>query len=289
MNMMRRPTAMQVSPLALLTLAACGGSGGGGAPVSSPAPTTDANGNVVKGPLQNSWVYIDYLNDGIEYNLATLASRFGAGETDVDKTDATGAYSLTFDASLGAYQVVAVTDGNTIDTSSGAVLSGVTLKAPSNATVVTPTTTLMSEGSLTAAQVAEVLGLPDGVDPLTYNAFDTSAAGYNAQTALAVEKASQQIMSAITAFAGAVEGAGASEADAFSAALKSVATVVQAKAAKLTDATASSADKTLDFTNAADLLLVQNAVSAEVTNNTTLSTTVKRTAIMGHRNGCDIA
>ena len=36
MNMMRRPSAMHLSPLAILTLAACGS--GGGAPVSNGAP-----------------------------------------------------------------------------------------------------------------------------------------------------------------------------------------------------------------------------------------------------------
>ena len=63
MNMIRRPSAMQVSPLALLTLAACGGSGGGGsggAPVSSGTPNVSVGGNVVKGPLSNALVFLNY-------------------------------------------------------------------------------------------------------------------------------------------------------------------------------------------------------------------------------------
>ncbi|MDO7621943.1 MAG: hypothetical protein MUQ98_01720, partial [Loktanella sp.] len=57
------------------------------------------------------------------------------------------------------------------DASSGAVLEGVTLKASSGATVVTPATTLMKEGNLTAAQVAKVLGLADNIDPTTFNPY----------------------------------------------------------------------------------------------------------------------
>jgi hypothetical protein len=33
----------------------------------------------------------------------------------------------------------------------------------------------MKEGGLTADEVAAVLGLPDGVDPLTFNPFDVDA------------------------------------------------------------------------------------------------------------------
>ena len=214
MNMIRRPSAMQVSPLALLTLAACGGSGGGGsggAPVSSGTPNVSVGGNVVKGPLSNALVFLDYDNDGV----------LDAGEPSA-RTGADGSYTLS--TSNTNYSIVAITDGSTIDASSGAVLEGVTLKASSGATVVTPATTLMKEGNLTAAQVAKVLGLADNIDPTTFNPY---AAGVNAADALAVEKASQQIMSAITAFSGALEGAGASEAEAFSAALKSVGVIVK--------------------------------------------------------------
>ena len=53
----------------------------------------------------------------------------------------------------------------------------------------------MEEGGLTAEQVAEVLQLPDGVDPLTFNPF---ADGVDATKALKVEKVSQQIMTAVS-------------------------------------------------------------------------------------------
>ena len=46
------------------------------------------------------------------------------------------------------------------------------------------------------------------MDPLTFNPF---AAGVDATKALEVEKVSQQIMTAVTTFASAAEGAGASK------------------------------------------------------------------------------
>ena len=82
----------------------------------------------------------------------------------------------------------------------------------------------MEEGGLTAAQVAEVLNLPDDIDPLSFNPF---AEGVDVTKALAVEKISQQIMTAINSFAAAAEGAGVNETGAFEAALNSVVDVVK--------------------------------------------------------------
>ena len=206
----KRNLVLGMSPLALLTLSACGGSsttGDGGYQALS------FSGNVFKGPLSNALVGLDYDGDGV-VDSATV------------RTDANGGYSIS--TSNATYTVIAVADDSTVDTSSGTVFSGVTLKAPKGATVVTPTTTLMEEGNLTATQVASVLGLPDGVDPLTFNPF---AAGVSASDALAVEKASQQVMSVVNAFASAAEGAGATEAAAYTAALNSIVEVVKTKAA----------------------------------------------------------
>ena len=106
-----------------------------------------------------------------------------------------------------------------------------------------------------------MLGLPVGVDLLTFNPY---AAGVNAVDALAMEKASQQIMTVVNAFSASAEGAGANPVEAFNAALKAVVTVVKSKAEKLTDATASAADKTLDLTQTNDLLLIKTQVTTEV-------------------------
>ncbi len=227
-----------ISPLALVAVSAC----------RSPyTQSTAVSGNIVKGPLSNALVFLDLDGDNV----------LDANEQSV-RTDANGKFTISSTAS--SYKIVALTDESTVDTSSGAVLAGVTLSAPQGASVVTPTTTLMEEGGLTKEQVADVLGLPDGVDPLTFNPFE---AGVDAATALAVEKVSQQLMTAVSSFASAAEGAGASQKGAFEAALKSVVDVVKTKAAKANDPNASAADKKIDFTKAADLDLIKAKVADE--------------------------
>ena len=227
-----------ISPLALIALSACR------SPYSANSAVT---GNIVKGPLSNALVFLDLDGDNV----------LDANEQSV-RTDADGKFTISTTAS--SYKIVALTDDSTVDSSSGSVLAGVTLTAPKGAAVVTPTTTLMEEGGLTAEQVAEVLDLPDGVDPLTFNPF---AAGVDATKALAVEKVSQQIMTAVSSFASAAEGAGASEKGAFTAALNSVVDVVKVKAEKINDPGAAAADKKIDFTKTADLDLIKAKVADE--------------------------
>ena len=225
-------------PLGLI-LANCGGggsaSGSSGQSVSQdpPAQSFNVGGNVVKGPLSNALVFLDYDDDGVQ----------DADEPSI-RTDADGGYSIS--TTNATYSVVAIADDSTIDTSSGTVLTGVTLKAPKGASVITPTTTLMKESNLTAEDVASVLSLPDGVDPLTFNPY---GAGVDAAKALAVEKVSQQVMSVVNSFAAAAEGAGASKTDAFKASMKSFVEVIKTKA--------TSNDKTIDLTNSTDLDLIK--------------------------------
>ena len=120
---------LTISPLALLTLTACGGGSSGTS--SSSSSTQTVTGNIVKGPLSNALVFLDLNGNGTK----------DGNETSI-RTDANGAFNLS--AAAGAnYTIVAVTDETTVDTSSGSVLNGVILKAPSGASVVTPTTTLM--------------------------------------------------------------------------------------------------------------------------------------------------
>ena len=228
-----------ISPLALIAVSAC----------RSPyQATSEVTGSIVKGPLSNALVFLDLNGNNV----------LDANEQSV-RTDADGKFSFIQQTGVN-YKIVAITDDSTIDASSGSVLAGVTLTAPKGAAVVTPTTTLMEEGGLTAEQVAAVLNLPDGVDPLTFNPF---ADGVDAAKALEVEKISQQIITAVNSFASAAEGAGASERGAFEAALNSVIEVVKVKAENLSDESAASADKVIDFTDATDLNLIRDKVADE--------------------------
>ena len=231
-----------ISPLALVAVSAC----------RSPYVAQNAvGGAVVKGPLSNALVFLDYNDDGVLDANEPFA-----------RTNSFGEYELT--ATQSEYTLVAMADDQTVDTSSGAALSGITLTAPSGAGVITPTTTLMEEGGISAEDVAAVLGLPDGIDPLTFNPFDVDENDAAAvAAALEVEKVSQQIMTAVTSFASAAEGAGAGASDAFTAALGSVVDVVKTKAEKIDDPNAAAADKEIDFTNAADLVLIKTEATSK--------------------------
>ena len=127
-----------------------------------------------------------------------------------------------------------MSDGTARDASSGEYLTdGTTLSAPEGASVVTPMTTLIAEADLSSEDVAAALGLPDGVDPLTYNPY---AEGNDAAEALAVEKVAHQVMNTVSSLKGAGEEAGLSASAALEKSMEAFKTViVAAKAAKQAD------------------------------------------------------
>ena len=209
--MQRRLTA--ISPLALLTVAACGG--GGGSNVSQGPQSTTFSGNVVKGPLQNAWVFIDFNGNGT-WDSGTDSARV--------QTDADGAYSLAdITVPAGATStIVAYSDGTARDGSSGDLLSaGSMLSAPAGADVVTPMTTIAVEADLSPSDVAAALGL-EGVDLLTYNPYDDPSSA----TALEVEQKAHQVMNTINALKVSGEEAGLTAEAALSKSLEAFGAVI---------------------------------------------------------------
>ena len=99
-----------VTPLGLLTLSACGGGSS-----SSGSSASAVNGSVIKGLLSNALVGLDFDGDGTV-------------DSSTVRTGTDGSYSIS--TTNSTYTIIATTDGTTIDTSSGAVLSDITLKAP---------------------------------------------------------------------------------------------------------------------------------------------------------------
>ena len=214
----------------------------------------NSTGKVEDGPLHNAIAFLDYNGDGELDN----------GEP-WERTGLDGSYSLT--PTQAVYSIVAVTDDITIDTVSGSVVSGMTLKAPSGSSMVTPTTTLMEVSGLTAEQVVKVLGLPVGIDPLTFSAH---AVGVDPNNALTVEKANQQVLAVVNSFAAAAEGSGVSETAAFSVALTSLAEVIKAEANKativeldLSDAAALAAIETKIVTKVSDLSIYDSNIKSD--------------------------
>jgi hypothetical protein len=102
--------------------------------------------------------------------------------------------------------------------------------------------------------VVEVLGLPTGMDPLTFSAH---AAGVDPVKALAVEKTNQQVLAVVNSFAAAAEGSGVSETVAFSAALMSLAEVINAEASKDTIVE-------LDLSNSTTLTKIETKIVKKV-------------------------
>ena len=229
-----------LSPLALLTLAACGSG------IKSSGSGLSVSGNVQKGPLSDAFVFLDYngddvFDDGTGFNIREPSTR----------SDENGDFTLT--STQENFSIIAITDSSTVDTSSGVVLDGVILKAPQGSSMITPATTLMEEGNLTATEVISALGLPDTVNPLTFNAFSSEV---DPVEALAVEKASHQFMTVVNAFAAAVEGSGASQADSFTTALNSVVEVMKVNVIENT---------TINFADQADLNLIKTQILQDVT------------------------
>lgn len=183
----------------ILPLSACGGGGGGASGDNSGSPSESVTllGEVVKGPVANAIVFIDYNADG----------QLSAGEPS-QRTDSNGGFSFV-DVD-GEGPIIALTDETSVDTSSGLVIDGMRLTAPEGSSVISPLTTIMQEGGLTNAQVVAALGLPD-VDLTSFNPFTSDGA---AETAVAVEIAAQQVSVIVRSLSAATQEAGMSASEA---------------------------------------------------------------------------
>jgi hypothetical protein len=223
--------------------------------------TTSLSGAVVKGPLQGALVYADSDGDGI-------------GDGDPIITSSDGSYTIS--ATNANATIIAMSGPDTVDTSSGEPLTGITLKAPAGSTVVTPATTILeAQPDIEPAQLAIALGIPttaaDGsaIDIMSFNPY---AADADPAAALAAEKAAQQVMVTIKAVSAAAEGAGMNVEDAFEQAMASVAEVVSVEAEKIdvsSTASIAAAEATMattkvDFSDSAVLEAVSTAVQTKV-------------------------
>jgi hypothetical protein len=252
------PKALTMGTLAGL-LAACNSDNDS---VSVVTPTiTSLSGAVVKGPLSGALVYADSDGDGI-------------GDGDPITTASDGSYTIS--ATNANATIIAMSGPNTIDTSSGEALTGITLKAPAGSTVVTPATTILeAQPEIEPAQLAIALGIPttaaDGsaIDIMSFNPY---AADADPAAALAAEKAAQQVMVTIKAVSAAAEGAGMNVEDAFEQAMASVAAVVSVEAEKIDVSSSTSiaaAEATMgttkiDFADSSVLDAVSTAVQSAV-------------------------
>lgn len=154
---------------------------------STPTPTTL---NIQDGPISGASVYLDNDNSG------TLTE----GDVQVGTTNNQGQILVANSASIAGKALIAI--GGT-DTDTGLAFTGI-LKAPAGSTMINPLTTLVQQiieanpnTSAVAAQakVKTVLGLPD-VDLTTFNPVTSN----DATAALAVQKATVQVMQIVSSF-----------------------------------------------------------------------------------------
>ena len=227
-----------ISPLGLLVLAACSG--------KQSATEFTREGTLVKGPLKDALAFLDY--DG---------NKTQSGDEPFVRSNEDGSYSLTGSAGNENANIVAITDGSTVDTSSGTVLSGITLSAPATASVVSMASTLMVESSMTEAQVQAALGISGDVDLLAFNPFSISATATDAEKELAknIEVSSQQVGAVLTALTASAAASGMTAADAFSESLKAVSEFVKTK---------STASEAVDLTDTTQLKAVADTVKTAV-------------------------
>jgi len=242
-------------------LAACNNDNDNALVVTPVVTSTNLSGAVVKGPLSGALVYVDNDGDGIVDGSPIT-------------TGADGSYTIS--ASNANATIIAMSGPDTVDTSSGEPLTGITLKAPAGSTVVTPATTILeAQPDIEPTQLAIALGIPttaaDGsaIDIMSFNPY---AAGADPAAALAAEKAAQQVMVTIKAVSAAAEGAGMSVENAFEQAMASVAEVVSVEAEKIdvsSTAAIAAAEATMttskvDFSDASVLEAVSTAVKTKV-------------------------
>ena len=254
---MTNPDIKRFSPLAILGLAACGG----GENAASGKAGTSA-GVALKGPLANAIAFVDANNNKM----------LDTGETSVT-TDANGNYSL---ANPNNHVIVVKTTADTVDTSSGAKITGLTLVGSSTDSVITPFTTIAVENAgVDLSAMATAMGL-DGVDLSTFNPY---ADGVDSAAALSYEQTAQQVVSLLTVAGSALSSSGsASEADSLTAVFDALTTQVQSAIADGTtlDLTDTTLLTSIVTEAGADVGVAASAVSAAVTQVSEINTAIDK-------------
>ena len=244
------------SPLFLFSLAACGGGGGGGGGELSTGSTT-VSGSAIAGPINGAIAFIDLDNDG----TLDLTANGDASDEPYTYTDSNGFYSL--ETTNTTAPIVVTTDSATagnlnvsaVDTSADTLLTGITLKAPRGAGVVSPLTTvaydLIENSGFSEAEVATALGL-ESVSILSFNPYE---AGVDADDALATEKVASQLMTTVKAIAAAASGTGADEDAAASKGFEALSATLDSKVRS---------NDVFDLKNTTDLAVVKTNANSKL-------------------------
>ena len=177
MDLPLRRLTLALAGAALVTMAGCGGSGGGG--VVADATTADVATRVVDGPIENALVCLDKDGDGL----------CGAGEPS-GRTDANGNLTLKIaKADLGKYALVTEVGTDAIDAENGgAITQSFSMSAPpGKPAVISPLTTMvhqaMQAGGATEAEAEALVKGQTGVVVNLFEDFTTEASKAAAKAA----------------------------------------------------------------------------------------------------------
>ncbi len=204
-----------------------GGQGGGqsaglssGAAAPAPAPALGISGRLVNGYIDKAIVFQDNDGDGVLDNDQDGVDE--AGEEPFAITGSDGKFNLVGANPAGA-SLMTLSTANTVDMSTGERVTSV-FKAPANATVISPLSTLIEAGAKTGMD-EEMLKTAFGIDPstslLNFDPVSSATTGNAAAAtqALKVKAASVMVSNLMDVGSSLIQGAkNAASAD-FSAAV----------------------------------------------------------------------
>ncbi len=164
--------------LSLLSLASGGGGGKTSAGIKEVPVTQQIGGTLINGYIANATVFQDNDRDGV---------------LDPDEpsttTNANGKYTLKVTPNGGP--LVALSNDNTVDQSTNAKVTS-TFKAPLDATVISPISTLVQAG-LTQSQIKTAFGIDPSIDLLSFNPITASLLADDPTVALQFKAASVMV------------------------------------------------------------------------------------------------
>ncbi|MCE2780532.1 family 16 glycosylhydrolase [Limnohabitans sp.] len=212
-------------------LAFAGGGGGGGKSAGSTVPLSDANpaqttipGRLVNGYIEGAIVFQDNDDDGIQ-----------DADEPSDVTDSEGNFTLVGASATGG-PLVSKSTTDTIDKSTGLPVTNV-FKAPANASVISPLSTLIEAG-VSEARIKQIFGI--SVESLLdFNPVSTALTGDDDQAieALKFKAAAIMVSNLMDVGSSLIQGANGGAASDFSAQMVNslVETIGTAGAVNLSD------------------------------------------------------
>ena len=232
--------------------------------------STGIAGRLVNGYIKNAVVFQDNNGDGLLNNDKDGVDE--AGEEPYALTGADGKFNLVGASAKGG-SLITVSSSDTIDTSTNEVVTNV-FKAPANASVISPLSTLVEAGTksgLTEEQVKSAFGITAADSLLSFDPVQKALSG-NAQdiaTALVFKTASVMVSNLMDVGSSLVQGAKGNDSTDFSSSVvNSLVSTIKASSTALDLSRASTVTS----------VLRQAITSSAISDTAALDTVLEKTA-----------